>query len=178
MAYDGGYGDYDHGNLYNTKQDKLLILEEQYYSKANKIISERITPLYNGFLLIFAGFFAYFLALEQPQCFSKEGQAFGVQYMDTENVSDQFYWLSLAGVFLLLLQALLYNIQTKDDMQDATRPWILLTHLMSLIWFITLQYYRFKQTGRACSGDYIQGGFGSPFGATKLVETEQANSET
>ena len=144
MAYDGGYGDVGHGNMYNTKEDKLHILEEQYYSKANKIISERITPLYNIFLLIFAGFFAYFIALEQPQCFSKEGQAFGVQYSDTENVSAQFYWLSLGGVFLLLLQAILYNIQSKENMQDSTRPWILLTHLFSLVWFFALQYYRFK----------------------------------
>ena len=48
-------------------------------------------------------------------------------------------------------------------MYDATRPFVLLIHLLSLIWFIAIQYYRFKQTGRACSGDYIQGGFGNPF---------------
>ena len=61
------------GNMYNTKEDRLIILEEQYYMKANKIISDRITPLYNAFILIFAAFFAYFLVLEQPMCYSKEG---------------------------------------------------------------------------------------------------------
>ena len=41
--------------------------------------------------------------------------------------------------------------------------WIVLVNLLSLIWFISLQYFRFKDTGRACSGDYITGTFGNPF---------------
>ena len=67
------------------------------------------------------------------------------------------------GLSLLLLQVMVYNVQSKDEMYDATRPWVLLIHLLSLIWFIALQYYRFKTTGRACSGDFLQGGFGNPF---------------
>ena len=50
--------------MYNTKDDKLNVLEEQFYQKVNKVISDRITPLYNMFILIFATFFAYFIVLE------------------------------------------------------------------------------------------------------------------
>ena len=32
--------------MYNTKEDKLNVLEEQFHIKVNKVISERITPLW------------------------------------------------------------------------------------------------------------------------------------
>ena len=64
----------------------------------------------NAVLLIFAAVFAYFIVLEQPQCFSKDGKAYGVQYSNTEDVTIEFYWLSLAGLSLLLLQAIVYYI--------------------------------------------------------------------
>ena len=48
-------------------------------------------------------------------------------------------------------------------MFDTTRPWVIFVNLISLVWFISLQYFRFKDTGRACSGDYITGTFGNPF---------------
>lgn len=86
----------------------------------------------------------------------------------------------MMGVTMLLLQVLVYSVQSKNDMYDSTRPFVLLVHLVSLIWFITLQYYRFKQTGRACSGDYIQGGFGSPFhffNETSREEQEAAGQQ-
>ena len=41
-------------------------------------------------------------------------------------------------------------------MFDLMRPYIIITNLMTLIWFAALQYYRFKDTGRACSGDLLK----------------------
>ena len=51
-------------NYYNTQEDKLKVLEERHAEKVNRVISERVTPLYNTFILIFAAFFAYFIVLE------------------------------------------------------------------------------------------------------------------
>ena len=51
-------------------------------------------------------------------------------------------------------------------MFDLMRPYIIITNLMTLIWFIALQYYRFKDTGRACSGDLLKkmpGNFGQVY---------------
>ena len=115
--------------------------------------------------MIFAAFFAYFIVLEQPQCYSREGKAFGAQHGDQEDVTNQFYWLSLAGLSLLLLQATVYYVQSREDMFDATRPWVMLVNFISFIWFIALQYFRFKDSGRACSGDFLMEGglIGNPF---------------
>ena len=33
--------------------------------------------------------------------------------------------------------------------------WVILTNLSTFIFFVVLQYYRFKDTGRACSGDFM-----------------------
>ena len=37
------------------------------------------------------------------------------------------------------------------------RPLAILMNLIFLGWFIALQYFRFKNTGRACSGDFLKG---------------------
>lgn len=74
--------------------------------------------------------------------------------------------LSCAGVVLLAVSALLYHIQRSSRMFDLMRPYIIITNLMSLIWFVALQYYRFKDTGRACSGDLLKkmpGNFGQVY---------------
>ena len=41
-------------------------------------------------------------------------------------------------------------------MFDMMRPYVLLVNLATLVWFIAMQYYRFKDTGKACSGDFLQ----------------------
>ena len=89
--------------MFGSKEDKLRAIDEEFYRTVNRAIAEKVTPVYNMFILVFAAVFAYFIVIEQPQCFSKEGKAFGVQYSDTEDVTIQFYWLSLAGMSLLLL---------------------------------------------------------------------------
>ena len=46
-------------------------------------------------------------------------------------------------------------MQAKEDMFDVMRPYVILINLATFIWFVALQYYRFKDTGAACSGDYL-----------------------
>ena len=42
-------------------------------------------------------------------------------------------------------------------MFDKMRLWVILTNLAVLGWFFTLHWYRFKESGKACSGDYHLG---------------------
>ena len=76
-------------------------------------------------------------------------------YAQSEDVTEQFYNLSLAGVALLLLSSLFYYLQGKEEMFNVMRFFVILTNLATFAWFIALQYYRFKETGRTCSGDFI-----------------------
>ena len=56
---------------------------------------------------------------------------------------------------LLLIGALMYYLQGKEDMYDIMRPYVILTNFTTFGWFVSLQYFRFKDTGRACSGDLL-----------------------
>lgn len=141
--------------MFGTKEDKLRAIDEEFYRTVHRVIADKVTPVYNMFILIFAAIFAYFIVIEQPQCFAKEGKPFGVQYSDTEDVTIQFYWLSLAGMSLLLLQSVMYYVQSREEMFDTMRLWVMLTNLMIFAWFCMIQYYRFKDSGRACSGDFL-----------------------
>ena len=40
-------------------------------------------------------------------------------------------------------------------MFDLMRPYVIITNLLTLSWFITLQFFRFKDTGRGCCGDFL-----------------------
>ena len=73
----------------------------------------------------------------------------------SEDVTKQFYLLSNCGVILLLVSVLMLYLQGKEGMFEMMRPYVIISNLLTLTWFITLQYYRFKSTGRACSGDYL-----------------------
>ena len=44
----------------------IKALEDQFYQQVNAMISEKLTPVYNFFTLVFAAGFAYFLVMEQP----------------------------------------------------------------------------------------------------------------
>ena len=57
-------------------------------------------------------------------------------------------------MFLLLLSAFLYYLQSREDSFDKMRVYVILINLINLCWFAAIQYYRFKDTGRACSGDF------------------------
>ena len=56
---------------------------------------------------------------------------------------------------LLMISALMYKLQGMKGMQDLMRPYVWIINLLTLIWFISLQYFRFKDTGRACCGDFL-----------------------
>ena len=49
----------------------------------------------------------------------------------------------------------MFYIQSREEMFEIMRLWVLLTNLSTLIWFGMMQYYRFKDSGRACSGDFL-----------------------
>ena len=130
-------------------------LEEEFYQRVHSVISTKITPIYNACILVFAACFAYFVVMEENQCFARERDAWGVQYSNTEDVTHQFYLLSAGGMILLLLGALMYYLQSKEDMYQMMRPYVLLVNLATFVWFIALQYFRLKDTGKACSGDFL-----------------------
>ena len=88
----------------------LARLEEEFYQKVNSVIARKITPVYNFFILAFAAVFAYFVVMEDNQCFARDTSAWGVQYSNTEDVTHQFYLLSVAGMTLLMIGGLMYYL--------------------------------------------------------------------
>ena len=65
-------------------------------------------------------------------------------------------------MFIMTLQALFYYLYSKEENFDRLRPFVILINLVSLVWFYQLQFYRFKESGRACSGDYLLWGEEKP----------------
>ena len=57
---------------------------------------------------------------------------------------------------LMLVGVLLYYIQSKEGLFDILRPYVIIYNIAFIAWFICLQVFRFKETGRACSGDFIE----------------------
>ena len=51
--------------------EELRHLEDEHYNKINQTIAHRITPIYNAFLLFFAGVFCYFVVMEENKCYAK-----------------------------------------------------------------------------------------------------------
>ena len=70
-----------------AKETAIKKLEEEFYKKVNVIISNKITPVYNTVLLVFAACFAYFVVIEQNQCYARDESAWGVEYSNTEDVT-------------------------------------------------------------------------------------------
>ena len=69
-------------------------------------------------------------------------------------VSKEFWLLANTGIVVCLVSAFLYFMQSRKGMFEIMRPYVILGNLITLAWFILLQYYRFKPSGRACSGDF------------------------
>ena len=130
-------------------------MEVDFIRRVNKDIAHKVTPVYNAFLLIAAAFFAYFIVVENNQCYAKNNEAWAVEYENTVDVTKEFYLMANCGLILLLVSVLMYYLQGKEDMFELMRPYVIITNLLTLAWFITLQYYRLKDTGRACSGDFL-----------------------
>ena len=91
-------------------QSQIRGLETEFVRKVNRDIATKVTPIYNTFLLVCAAFFAYFIVMNENQCFAKGKDAYGVQYEDTDDVTKQFYLINNAGLVLLLVSVLMYYL--------------------------------------------------------------------
>jgi len=47
-----------------TKEERIQVIEANFYREVNSVIANRVTPFYNAFLLVSAAVFAYFVVLE------------------------------------------------------------------------------------------------------------------
>ena len=47
------------------KEEEVNRLEDEFYNKVNNVISQKITPVYNTIILLFAAIFAYFIVMEE-----------------------------------------------------------------------------------------------------------------
>ncbi len=54
-----------------------------------------------------------------------------------------------------MISVLMYYLQGKEGMFTMMRPYVIVTNILTLCWFFAIIYYRFKDTGRACSGDFL-----------------------
>ena len=50
--------------MFGTKEDKLRAIDEEFYRTVHKVIADKVTPIYNMFILVFAAIFAYFIVIE------------------------------------------------------------------------------------------------------------------
>ena len=75
------------GSQNKAREESLRALEEEFYRKVNSVIAQKVTPVYNTFILIFAAVFAYFVVMEENQCYARDQSAWAVQYSNTEDVT-------------------------------------------------------------------------------------------
>lgn len=52
--------------MFKSKEERLRSIDEEFYRTVNKVIADKVTPIYNMSILIFAAVFAYFIVIEQP----------------------------------------------------------------------------------------------------------------
>ena len=76
---------------YDTKatvlNSQIKALEVEFVKRVNYDIAHKVTPVYNTFLLIAAAFFAYFIVVEENQCFAKNQEAWAVEYDNTDDIT-------------------------------------------------------------------------------------------
>ena len=68
-------------------QSQIRALETDFIKKVNRDIATKVTPVYNAFLLVCAAFFAYFIVMEENQCYARGKDAWAVQYEMTEDIT-------------------------------------------------------------------------------------------
>jgi hypothetical protein len=66
--------------------------------------------VYNLFCLLSAAAFGYFVTIDNKKCFSKGQEAYSREINGSEDVTANFYWLSIVGMFLLVIQAAVYYV--------------------------------------------------------------------
>ena len=76
---------------YDTKatvlNSQVKALEVDFIRRVNSDIAHKVTPVYNTFLLIAAAFFAYFIVVEENQCYAKQQEAWAVEYENTDDIT-------------------------------------------------------------------------------------------
>ena len=68
----------------------------------------------------------------------------------------------------MLISVVLYQLQRSSKLYTTLRPFVIFNNILTLIWFLALQYYRFKDTGRACAGEFLTK-YPQNFGAVYLA---------
>ena len=53
-------------------------------------------------------------------------------------VSKEFWLLANCGIVLTLVGAFLYWMQSRKNMFDVMRPYVILSNLITLAWFVLL----------------------------------------
>ena len=67
-----GFDSIEGGFANKGREEALRLLEEEFYRKVNSVIANKVTPIYNTFILIFAAVFAYFVVMEENQCYARD----------------------------------------------------------------------------------------------------------
>ena len=65
-------------------------------------------------MLIYSSIFAYFVLNEDTQCYARDESAFSISYDNTEDVTRQWYILSIAGTAILVTASLLYLLHAIE----------------------------------------------------------------
>ena len=58
----------------------------------------------------------------------------------------------------------MYHLQRSERLFYKLRPYVITVNLLTFIWFVLLQYVRFRDSGRACAGEFLKeipGNYGS-----------------
>ena len=58
-------------------------------------------------------------------------------------------------------------------MYDIMRPYVMLINFLTFGWFVAIQFFRFKDTGRACSSDFLGNSLPANYGTVYLPEEGQ-----
>ena len=114
------------------------MIENEFYNKVNTVISEKITPFYNTFLLLSGCFFTYYVLMGEQQCYATDRNAYGIEYDNTQDVTYQFFVISYVGIGMMLLSSFVYFLQGRPGMYDLLRPYLIIVNLSYLAWFVAL----------------------------------------
>ena len=141
-------------------QSQIKALEQDFVDHVNSAIASKVTPVYNLYLVVCSCAFGYLLyKQDELACFAVDSDVIVMDNLaNTQKgancVSKEFWLLANSGIVVTLVGAFLYFMQSRSGMFDVMRPYVILNNLITLAWFVLLQYYRFKPSGRACSGDF------------------------
>jgi len=73
---------------------------------------------------------------------------------DFPNVTSEFRGICIGGIFLMLLHMLSTILHCIKPLKGIASLVQCLTHTATWIWFLTATTFRFRWSGRVCSGDF------------------------